>query len=183
MAQAPFDVATFLAGLGLQVSPGDSLSDIAAANPQAALGLILALLAAVALPLLLARGSGSGKPKTFLDPSKFQPLPLVERVELNYNTRRYRFALPHPKMALGLPVGQHITFLARDEEGKDVFRPYTPTSDNDQLGFVDFVVKIYPGGKMGAALERLRIGDTLLIKGPRGRFKYTPNMKRAIGAP
>ena len=32
----------------------------------------------------------------------------------------------------------------QDAEGKDVYRAYTPVSDDKQKGRVDFVIKIYP---------------------------------------
>ena len=35
---------------------------------------------------------------------------------------------------------------------------------------------------MSQCLERMAVGDQLAFKGPRGRLKYTPNMKRALGA-
>ena len=43
------------------------------------------------------------------------------------------------------------------------------------------ILQVYPQGKMSQCMERLSIGDTLRFKGPRGKFKYHPNMKRAIG--
>ena len=55
-----------------------------------------------------------------------------------------RFALPHPEQQLGLPIGQHITLRApprAGDEGPPLLRPYTPVSDDDQRGFVDFVIK------------------------------------------
>ncbi len=57
-----------------------------------------------------------------------------------------RFALPHPEQQLGLPIGQHITLKALPKdgdapEGPPLLRPYTPVSDDDQRGFVDFVIK------------------------------------------
>jgi len=42
-------------------------------------------------------------------------------------------------------------------------------------------LQVYPQGKMSQCMERLNIGDTLRFKGPRGKFKYQPNMKKAIG--
>ena len=42
-------------------------------------------------------------------------------------------------------------------------------------------LQVYPTGKMSQCMERLGSGDTLKFKGPRGRFKYQPNMKKAIG--
>ena len=64
-------------------------------------------------------------------------------------------ALPLP-LSLGLPIGQHISFKALDSEGKDVYRSYTPVSDDKQRGWVDFVIKIYPqvGGGRGGGQGR-----------------------------
>ena len=55
--------------------------------------------------------------------------------------RKYRFALPEKKMVIGLPIGSHITIAAKDVEGKDVMRPYTPVTDDNSKGHVDFVIK------------------------------------------
>ncbi|KAG2495238.1 hypothetical protein HYH03_006511 [Edaphochlamys debaryana] len=119
--------------------------------------------------------------KPFLNPTEFQQVPLVEKTQLTHNTVRLRFALPDSDMRLGLPIGQHITFLAQDAEGKDVYRPYTPVSDDDQLGCVDFVIKLYPEGKMSQILARMALGQTMAMKGPKGRFTYEPNMVKKFG--
>lgn len=81
-------------------------------------------------------------------PPQFKPLTLSRVDELTHNTKRFVFALPEPRMRVGLPTGQHITFLAKDSDGKDVYRPYTPTTDDDTPGSVEFVIKIYEQGKM-----------------------------------
>lgn len=41
--------------------------------------------------------------------------------------------------------------------------------------------QIYPDGQMTQLLDKLEIGDAVMFKGPKGRFSYTANMKRAIG--
>lgn len=82
---------------------------------------------------------------------------------------------------LGLPIGQHITFKARDSEGKDFFRPYTPTTDDDTPGHVDFVIKVYPEGKMSQHLDKMEVGQTMLFKGPKGRYTYETGSLDAIG--
>lgn len=64
----------------------------------------------------------SGGPKPFLDAQQFKPLELTRIDRLTHNTKRFVFSLPEPKMRLGLPTGQHITFLAKDADGKDVYR-------------------------------------------------------------
>ena len=45
-------------------------------------------------------------------------------------------------MVLGLPVGAHISFKAADPDDKLVMRPYTPVSDDNLRGYVDFVIKV-----------------------------------------
>jgi len=44
-------------------------------------------------------------------------------------------------MVIGLPIGSHITIAAKDTDGKDVMRPYTPVTDDNSKGYVDFVIK------------------------------------------
>ncbi len=38
-------------------------------------------------------------------------------------------------------MGQHISLKADTEDGTMLLRPYTPVTDNDQRGLVDFVIK------------------------------------------
>lgn len=93
----------------------------------------------------------------------------------------FRFGLPTKDTLLGLPIGQHITFKAKDGDGKDFFRPYTPTTDDDTPGHVDFVIKVYPEGKMSQHLDKMEVGQTMLFKGPKGRYQYQQGSLRAIG--
>lgn len=133
------------------------------------------------LLLIIMRLAAPSKPKTFLDPQDFKPLSISRIDQLTHNTKRFVFKLPDPRMRIGLPTGQHITFLAKDADGKDVYRPYTPVTDDDTPGAVEFVIKVYENGKMSQILAKKSVGDTMLMKGPRGRFSYKPNMKRAFG--
>lgn len=43
-----------------------------------------------------------------LDPEKFKEFKLVKRTELSHNVARFRFVLPKPNSALGVPVVQHV---------------------------------------------------------------------------
>ncbi|KAM7329127.1 hypothetical protein ACRRTK_010740 [Alexandromys fortis] len=49
---------------------------------------------------------------TLQDPEAKYPLPLIEKEQINHNTRRFRFGLPSPDHVLGLPVGEQclVTF-------------------------------------------------------------------------
>lgn len=51
-----------------------------------------------------------------------------------------------PKALLGLPIGQHISFKFKDDEGKDVIRSYTPITGDELPGSVTFVIKVYKAG-------------------------------------
>jgi len=112
-----------------------------------------------------------------LDPKKWVSFPLIEREDINHNTRRYRFGLPTALHDLGLPVGQHI-FIKGSVEGKPVMRAYTPLGHGP--GYVDFVIKAYfpleprfpNGGILTMHMETLAIGDTLQFKGPLGEYTF-----------
>lgn len=145
--------------------------------PQA---LFVALVAFVVALVLKDFINGMAR-RPFLNPDKWQPLTLVDVKELSHNTKRYRFALPHQEQELGLPLGQHISIKGTDAEGRDVMRPYTPTTSVAQRGYVDFVIKLYPDGQMSQILAQADVGTTLLFKGPKGRFRYERGTKKAIG--
>jgi len=64
---------------------------------------------------------------------------------------------------------------------KNVNRPYTPITPNSVKGKLDFLIKVYPQGKMSTHIDSLKIGDTLELMGPIGNLKYTPKMYPMIG--
>ncbi|XP_055385834.1 NADH-cytochrome b5 reductase 3 isoform X2 [Condylostylus longicornis] len=116
--------------------------------------------------------------KTLQDPNDKYILPLIESETLSHDTRRFRFGLPSPNHILGLPVGQHVHLIATINN-EIIIRPYTPISSDDDLGYVDLVIKVYfknvhpkfpDGGKMSQYLESLKIGDTVAFRGPSGKF-------------
>jgi cytochrome-b5 reductase len=106
--------------------------------------------------------SSKKKKQIALDSEKDIPLRLVERQDISHDTRRFKFALQvllsslvcrnpsyncvllqSPEHVLGLPVGQHISLKYTDSDGKVVSRAYTPTSSDDEVGYVEFVVKVF----------------------------------------
>lgn len=130
----------------------------------------------------------SGHERTLIDPNEKYYLPLIEKEELSHDTRRFRFALPSAKHILGLPIGQHIHLIATINE-ELVIRAYTPVSSDDDLGFVDLVIKVYrrgvhpkfpDGGKMSQFVDALNIGDKIAFKGPTGKLQYLGNGHFAI---
>ncbi|KAJ3364697.1 NADH-cytochrome b5 reductase [Allomyces javanicus] len=115
-----------------------------------------------------------------LSADEWRDFPLHSKTQISHNTAVYRFALPSPDMTFGLPIGQHISIKARIND-KDVQRSYTPVSSNDLKGYFDLLIKSYPTGNISKLVAELEIGETISVKGPKGQFKYTPNMVRAIG--
>jgi cytochrome-b5 reductase len=97
----------------------------------------------------------------------------------------YRFKLPTSNSILGLPIGQHISIGAElpqpDGTTKEIVRSYTPISGDHQPGFFDLMIKSYPQGNISKHMATLQVGQTLRVKGPKGAFKYTPNMVRHFG--
>lgn len=154
------------------------------ANPlyTTAIVAVTALTLVVLFPSLLSEPPPKKKalPK-FLEPAEFKPVPLASKTFITHNTLRLRFTLPEATPRVGLPIGQHISFSAKGADGKDIIRSYTPVSDDDLLGAVEFVIKIYPTGKMSQVLNSLEVGQTMLMRGPKGRFQYAPNMKKHLG--
>lgn len=160
-------------------------------QPETWIALVL-----IVLSILFVFGNNSSKnepprgPKTYdgsqaLNPEEYQAFELVKRTDVNHDTRIYRFALQSDKTVLGLPIGQHISlrFHEQDENGdeKAVSRSYTPISSDDELGYVDFCIKTYfpgvverfpDGGKMSMHLERMALGDSIEMRGPKGHLEY-----------
>lgn len=52
-------------------------------------------------------------------------------------------------------------------------RPYTPVSSDDDLGYFDLLVKLYPTGKMSQHLQAMQVGESIEARGPQGSLSYT----------
>jgi len=115
-----------------------------------------------------------------LNPKEYRKFKLHSRTEINHNTRLFRFNLPNPDDVLGLPIGQHLSLKAT-VDGKEIYRSYTPTSSDDELGYFDLLIKVYEKGAMSKYIDNLKVGDDLDVRGPKGLFVYRANMLRAIG--
>lgn len=117
-----------------------------------------------------------------LKPTEFQDFKLKEKKVCSHNVAIYRFALPEPTDILGLPIGQHISLAATPQGAeKEVVRSYTPISSDDNKGHFDLLIKSYPKGNVSAHMDKLEIGETMKVKGPKGAMVYTPNMCKHIG--
>jgi cytochrome-b5 reductase len=111
---------------------------------------------------------------TLQNPDTKYTFTLAHKENVSHDTRLFRFQLPSIKHILGLPVGQHI-YLTAHINDELVKRPYTPTTSDDNQGYFDLVIKIYPLGKMTQYLDKLSIGQTVDVSGPSGNIIYKDN--------
>lgn len=112
----------------------------------------------------------------------FVSLKLAEVESVNHNTKRFRFELPEPDMVSGLPVASAVlTKYKGPADEKATLRPYTPVSDEAAPGFLDLVVKHYPGGPMSSHLHAMAPGQRLDVKGPLPKYAWTENKHAHVG--
>lgn len=148
--------------------------------------IVTAFLAAVIHFLLGSKESKSkstvaAQAPVALKATEFQPFKVSKKEYISHNTLRITFDLQSPDRRLGLPIGHHVTFRYEDENGKGVQRSYTPVTGDEILGSVTFVIKVYrggvhpkfpDGGKMSQHVDSLKVGDIMMMKGPKGHLRY-----------
>ncbi|KAI1282718.1 oxidoreductase NAD-binding domain-containing protein [Xylaria sp. FL0933] len=106
---------------------------------------------------------------------------LLKDVEIvNSNTKRFIFHLPEDDMVSGLHVASAILTKFVPEGQKPVLRPYTPTNDEDAKGYIELLVKKYPGGPMSTHLHDMVPGQRLDFKGPLPKYPWAPNKHEHI---
>eukprot|EP00927_Polykrikos_kofoidii_P052153 TRINITY_DN45938_c0_g1_i1.p1 TRINITY_DN45938_c0_g1~~TRINITY_DN45938_c0_g1_i1.p1 ORF type:complete len:649 (-),score=122.10 TRINITY_DN45938_c0_g1_i1:43-1989(-) len=102
-------------------------------------------------------------------PSSFSDWQVVAVSKLNYNTIRLVMMSKDKETtsAHPFPVKDvwHVDIL---KESDDITRAYTPVSDAEgySKGMLDFMIKIYPDGRMTSWLATLKLGNTIPISEP-----------------
>lgn len=117
---------------------------------------------------------------TFKGDDKWIDLKLVKFEDLSHDTRKFTFALNSPDDVSGLKVASLLLAKYVTPKGSNVVRPYTPVSDVEQKGTIDFVIKKYPTGKFGNHIFSLGLNDTVSFKGPIVKWDYKPNQFKEI---
>ena len=124
--------------------------------------------------------SSSGKAFTGGDQG-FISLKLESVEKINHNTKKFRFSLPNSSDVSGLQIASALlTKYKSPEMEKPVIRPYTPTSDEDAQGFIDFVIKRYEGGAMSMHMHDMTPGQRLDFKGPIPKYPWEANKHKSI---
>jgi hypothetical protein len=78
-----------------------------------------------------------------LDPFEFRPFKLIEKTEVTYNVRLFRFATSDPQQQslVHVELGKHV-YAKAWINGKEVRRPYNPINKPNQKGYLDILVKV-----------------------------------------
>jgi len=118
-----------------------------------------------------------GVSKSALKKDEWRTFKLVKRTPVSKSTSVLEFAIPGQ---FGLPIGQHVSVRA-PVNGRIVMRSYTPISDVDTVDSVQLLVKSYPTGNLSRVLGELQVGESVEMKGPKGKFLYRRNMTERIG--
>jgi cytochrome-b5 reductase len=78
--------------------------------------------------------------------------------------RMLTFELPPGKrLGLDLGTGEYVKVWV---PGSPKPKPYSPTSDPERDGSFDLTIKVYPGGIVSGALDKLSVGGHARISGP-----------------
>jgi len=102
----------------------------------------------------------------------------------------YTFDPPRLSMALGVPIGHHLTLRPAaadsDTSGQDSSRsllqkPYTPVSrswdplsqTSSSSNQLHFAIKTYSDGALTPLIEGLEVGKSLEISNPVGKFRFS----------
>jgi len=107
-------------------------------------------------------------------PNEYTSFRLINSRFESADTRRFIFALDTPESEFYLPTASCIV-AKFEEDGKEISRPYTPTTVNGVKGHFELLVKRYPKSKMGSHLFQMRPGETLDMKGPYVKLEYKTN--------
>ncbi|TIB68112.1 hypothetical protein E3P77_01283 [Wallemia ichthyophaga] len=118
----------------------------------------------------------SPQPANGLKADGFQPHRLIRTQQVNHDVKRFTFALSSPDSYCGLNVNA-ITMMRWHKPGmkNPIMRPYTPTSEVDRRGEIEFTIKRYEDGKMTPHLHSLQPGDHVDMGKQITKIQYEPN--------
>ncbi len=107
------------------------------------------------------------------------PYKLIAIEPDTHDTKTFRFELP-AGAALDMLPGDHL-LLHATVNGKAVKRPYTPSSLVGTAGHFDLTVKRYEAGVVSKYLHEQRVGDTVMMSGPKTGGHWKDGMAKKVG--
>ncbi|ORY99563.1 hypothetical protein BCR42DRAFT_339293 [Absidia repens] len=123
--------------------------------------------------------------KAAFDPTQFKSFKLAEIEKITHDTSVFRFKLDGENDVSGLHTASCVItrypITKKDGSPGYIIRPYTPTSKEETKGYVEFIVKDYPKGKMSKHFHNMKVGDDLDIKGPIPKYNWDEKTKDNVG--
>lgn len=118
-----------------------------------------------------------------LDKGKFTTLKVTSNEVIGKNVNRVRLAFPSATGTLGMTTAGMLMVQGEKRDGSGtVARPYTPTSSETTEGYMELVVKDYPGvGNVSSHICSRGVGDELAVKGCYTKIKATANKWKEVG--
>jgi cytochrome-b5 reductase len=138
-------------------------------------GVVCASALAQSLAVLSADGSSGSRG---LSQAEFRPFKVSKIETLTHDTKKYTVDMPADHR---LVVATVMMIEVPTEGGKRVARPYTPTSSVRARTHMEFIIKAYPAGVVSKAMDGLREGEEISLKGPFVKYAYQPNKWESIG--
>mmetsp|Transcript_14901 Transcript_14901/g.22557 ORF Transcript_14901/g.22557 Transcript_14901/m.22557 type:complete len:290 (+) Transcript_14901:83-952(+) len=104
-----------------------------------------------------------------LTPKKYLPIRLKEKKTVSGNDERPTVFLTFDTDVKDFPTGAHVSCMFNGTKGK-VTRAYTPTRFSPEE--CELMIRVYPDGLMTQHMHKMKVGDTLMMKGPTGMKRY-----------
>jgi len=190
-SNASSNLATIFLGLGVASAGGYYY--LSRTSPETIKKAENAVEKATGVPLATNASAGAGgavtssdPSKSALDPSKFVNFKLKEVKPYNHNASVFSFELPEGTesgltVASALLMKPTIEGQGLDSKGKPAIRPYTPITQPNTKGHMDFLIKKYDGGAFTTHLFDLKPGQEIAFKGPLPKHQWKANEFEEIG--
>ncbi|CAG8453861.1 4104_t:CDS:2 [Ambispora gerdemannii] len=118
--------------------------------------------------------------KSTISSDKFTAIPVHQIIPQSKTTSIFRLKLPAPLQG-PFPVSSCVHVK---DPSLQIMRPYTPISPivkDDELGYIDLLVKRYENGQVSKYIHGLSVGDHAEVRGPVPTFPYRENMYKELG--
>jgi len=171
---SPFDLVVCFGSLGLTLLCwGNSNASSAASIYDLGYrwipgwAVILALTYGSWRTYFLCKG-GIMRPMKFFRPFTLQSREILVRgSDESLAVHRFTIGLPDGRSLMEFGVDLSLgDFVMVRQPGHFKSRAYSPTSNESLRGSFDIVVKIYPGGHVSGFLDKLQVGETVMVSGP-----------------
>lgn len=97
---------------------------------------------------------------------------------LSEDIRIYRFAPADGKeLPFAFQPGQFLQIEVKSETGELVRRAFSIASTPAQTNEVEFFIRVFQGGACTPRIDAAKVGDTLTLRGPFGKFVLEPSGK------